>query len=213
MTGRVLAGSRAAVGLVGEHEARLVDDRARDRDPLALADRELGRRLGDQALEVEAPADVPQKVGIGAPAQLLDQLDVLADRKEGQQRAGLRQIAHVAGAQPGQLVAAAAPPEAEQVDRGRLAVRELEAQGRIRHQREPDQLEQRALAAAVGSGQQQPVARLDRQPLDGQREAAVASARCLLRPSSVSLAATRGAPLQGSRESGIANTCSPGAAP
>ena len=52
--------------LVGEHEARPVDQRAGDRGALALADRELCGRLAEQRVEVEPAADVAQQLGIVA---------------------------------------------------------------------------------------------------------------------------------------------------
>jgi hypothetical protein len=87
-----------------------VDQGARDRDPLALADRELGGLLRGVGAEVEAAADAVELAWVMAATQVLLQRDVLALREEGLQRAGLRQVAHVAGAQGGERVVAAALP-------------------------------------------------------------------------------------------------------
>ena len=96
-----------AGGLVGDDELGVGDDRARDRDALLLAARELAR---EWSRAVREPDDAQRRRGALAPLGLREvgeqqrQLDVLARGEHRDQVEELEDEAHVARAQGGELV-------------------------------------------------------------------------------------------------------------
>jgi len=95
-----------------------------------------------------------------------------ADVEKRQQAAGLQDEAEMPAAQPGQGVAVAGLPEPAEID---IAVGRAQAEGlgRVGADREADELEEGALAAAARADQRQEVARPEAEGLDLEGEGAV----------------------------------------
>src|SRR5207249_3976457 len=98
------AGVRIEVAgrLVGQHDARLVDQRARDRHPLPLAAGQLGRAVPAAGAEADALERVRSTAAALAPryAAIAErQLDVLERREPRQQVEALEDEADLSSAQ------------------------------------------------------------------------------------------------------------------
>jgi len=156
--------------LIGKQHGRAMREGTRDGHALALAHRQLQRRL----VEVHGDAEPLGKLRRGRFRRLAEQptaeRDVVAHAQEGQQAAGLQHIAEVLAAQPAERVEPAAAPQGHHIHRARLGP---EAKlGRIaRPQGQRQQVQQRALAAAARAVHQDHLALQDAQARDAELEA------------------------------------------
>ena len=170
---RAVAAVEVARRLVGEDQRRIVDERARDRDALLLAARELVGVLLRARVEPHELEHLAHSSGPAGARHLLiaqRQLDVLVDVEVGDQVKALEDEAHVPAAELGELVHGAAR---------QILVAEYVAAAR-RSIDEPDDVEHRRLAAAGGSHHRDELAALDRE-IDAVERRRVRETRIALR--------------------------------